>query len=192
METSEARRGRPWRWIAAGVVIVVVAGLAVFQPWKLVVDNRVDEALPVATGAPPTTAASASTGSPGTGVDTEATTPAPTEPAGPVTVSTGAFQAHAHPTTGQALVVEVDGKTYVRFEGLETDNGPDLVVYLAKQAPDAQAVGDDYLDLGVLKGNVGNQNYEVPAGVDLSEYSSVVIWCRRFAVSFGAAPVTVS
>ncbi|MCB1260129.1 MAG: DM13 domain-containing protein, partial [Acidimicrobiales bacterium] len=84
------------------------------------------------------------------------------------------------------------GTTYVRFEGLETDNGPDLVVYLTKQPADAQAVGDDYLDLGVLKGNVGNQNYEVPAGVDLSEYDSVVIWCRRFAVSFGAAPVQVA
>ena len=69
---------------------------------------------------------------------------------------------------------------------LDPPDGPDLVVYLTKQPADAQAVGDDYLDLGVLKGNVGNQNYEVPAGVDLSEYDSVVIWCRRFAVSFGA------
>ena len=51
------------------------------------------------------------------------------------------------------------------------------------------ALGDGALDLGPLKGNVGNQNYVVPAGTDLSRYRSVVIWCRRFAVPFGAAPL---
>lgn len=184
-------RRKMWAAIAAAVVVVGAVALALTQPWKLFIDQRVDEALPG--GAPAAASATSSTGSPGsTPGGSDAEVPPTTTPAGPQTLSQGAFASHAHPTSGQALVVEADGTTYVRFEGLETDNGPDLVVYLTKQPADAQAVGDDYLDLGVLKGNVGNQNYEVPAGVDLSEYDSVVIWCRRFAVSFGAAPVQVA
>jgi hypothetical protein len=43
------------------------------------------------------------------------------------------------------------------------------------------------VELGRLKGNRGNQVYDVPAGTDLTGLISVTIWCKRFAVSFGAA-----
>ena len=76
-----------------------------------------------------------------------------------------------------------------RFEQFATDNGPDLNVYLSAADPDAPAseFDDDFIDLGDLKGNIGPQNYEIPEGVDLSHYRTVVIWCVRFGVGFGEA-----
>ena len=72
----------------------------------------------------------------------------------------------------------------------EVDNGPDLRVYLvAGPARDESGV-DDFEDLGALKGNQGNQQYELPSGVDLERYSTVVIWCRAFSVNFARAPLT--
>ncbi len=81
----------------------------------------------------------------------------------------------------------------MRFEGLDTSDGPDLRVWLSDAPVIEGAAGwsvfDDgaYLDLGALKANKGDQNYEIPPGVNLSDYGSVSIWCARFAVSFAAA-----
>ena len=78
-------------------------------------------------------------------------------------------------------------------QGLDTSNGPDLRVWITDapviQGRDGWFVFDDgaYVDLGPLKGNQGNQNYALPAGVDLGQLTSVSIWCQRFRVSFGAA-----
>ncbi|HYN32216.1 MAG TPA: DM13 domain-containing protein, partial [Ilumatobacteraceae bacterium] len=84
-----------------------------------------------------------------------------------------------------------DGSTqrFLRFEDFETDNGPDLNVYLSSAAPDASVdqLGADFVDLGDLKGNVGPQNFEIPTDVDLDRYSTVVVWCVRFGVAFGSA-----
>lgn len=106
------------------------------------------------------------------------------------TISTGDFIDRSHPTSGRADVLN-DGSAqrFLRFEEFETDNGPDLNVYLSTAPADADAseFDDDFIDLGDLKGNIGAQNYEIPAGVDLSEHSTVVIWCVRFGVAFGAA-----
>jgi hypothetical protein len=105
------------------------------------------------------------------------------------TVSEGSFVSLAHGTTGTAKIVEVDGATYLRFEDLESLNGPDLVVYLTSQAAtdDASAFGDTVVaDLGPLDANRGDLNIEIPAGTDLSQVRSAVIWCRRFTVAFGA------
>ena len=83
----------------------------------------------------------------------------------------------------------------LRIDDLDTDNGPDLKVWLTDapviDGPDGWFVFDDgrYVDLGSLKGNKGSQNYAIPADVDLSPLTSVVIWCDRFSVSFGAAPL---
>ncbi|MXW90023.1 MAG: DM13 domain-containing protein, partial [Acidimicrobiaceae bacterium] len=79
-------------------------------------------------------------------------------------------------------------------EDFRTDNGPDLNVYLSAAPPDAAAgdFDDDFVDLGDLKGNVGSQNYEIPAGLDLDHYSTVAIWCVRFGVVFGAAELIAS
>jgi hypothetical protein len=79
----------------------------------------------------------------------------------------------------------------VRLEDFRTENGPDLLVYLSSASADAEGTEytEDFVDLGALKGNIGNQNYLVPDGTKLSKYQSVVIWCRRFKVAFGSAPL---
>ncbi len=107
-----------------------------------------------------------------------------------VALATGIFVARSHPSSGTALVLN-DGteQRFLRFEDFETDNGPDLNVYLSAAPADAPA-GDfvgDFVDLGDLKGNIGPQNYEIPVDVDLDRYRTVVIWCVRFGVAFGAA-----
>ena len=104
--------------------------------------------------------------------------------------ASGEFISRSHPTRGQVEVLgDGTGQRFLRFEDFRTDNGPDLNVYLSAAPPDAP-VGqftDVYVDLGDLKGNVGSQNYEIPRDLDLDVYSTVVIWCVRFSVIFGAA-----
>lgn len=96
-----------------------------------------------------------------------------------------------HKGSGRATLYELpDGKHVVRLEDFRTTNGPALVVYLAKHEAPAKAsdVSDNgFVKLGKLKGNVGNQNYPVPTGIDISEYHSVVIWCELFGVLFSPA-----
>ena len=77
---------------------------------------------------------------------------------------------------------------FLRFENFSTDNGPDLRVYLTVSDAngDSGAFDDDFVDLGVLKGNIGDQNYEIPTDVDLSVYDTVVVWCVRFSTPFTA------
>ncbi len=105
-----------------------------------------------------------------------------------VTQYRGTFVSRNHPTSGNAIVLgDGSGQRFVRFESFETDNGPDLNVYLVNSA--AGGV-DDFIDLGNLKGNIGDQNYEVPADVDLAVYDTVLIWCVRFSSPFGEATIT--
>lgn len=108
------------------------------------------------------------------------------------TVASGSFIARSHATEGTVSVL-TDGseQRFLRLTDFATDNGPDVNVYLSTAAPDADegAFDDDFVDLGDLTGNVGDQNYEIPAEVDLSEYRTVVLWCVRFGVAFGAAPL---
>ncbi|MFT4988872.1 MAG: hypothetical protein ACI9BK_001646 [Acidimicrobiales bacterium] len=111
------------------------------------------------------------------------------------TIFTGNFVDRSHPTSGRADVLN-DGSVqrFLRFEEFATDNGPDLNVYLSAAGADADAgaFDDDFIDLGDLKGNIGPQNYEIPADVDLERYSTVVIWCVRFGVAFGAADINAA
>jgi len=84
---------------------------------------------------------------------------------------------------------------YLRFEDLDTSNGPDVVVYLSPRHASDDWHGWDqgaYLDLGSLKGNIGDQNYLLPADADVSSSASAVIWCRRFKVGFAVAPLDQS
>ncbi len=106
----------------------------------------------------------------------------------------GTFISHEHPTAGAARIITLeDGSRVLRLVGLDTDNGPDLKVWLAAapviEGPDGWFVFDDdeYLSLGALKGNKGNQNYPIPDDAEISDLTSVTIWCERFSVSFGAA-----
>jgi hypothetical protein len=167
-------------------------------------DRTVDEAAPVftvaestvpETTAPETTTPGPATSGPGaTGPGTTTTASpedtAPETTAVPIVLAEGSFVDRSHPTSGTALILgDGAGTRVLRLEGFQTDNGPDLFVYLSTAGPDdpAELFDEDFVDLGVLKGNVGDQNYEIPAGIDLDHYESVVIWCRRFKVAFGAA-----
>ena len=91
-----------------------------------------------------------------------------------------------HKAEGIAKVINLaDGRTFLRLENLKTTNGPDLYVYLSI-GKDAS----DIVNLGRLKGNIGNQNYEIPAGADLSKYNTVLIWCKAFSTLFGSAKLS--
>jgi hypothetical protein len=107
----------------------------------------------------------------------------------------GSFYDLIHVGEGQALVYQLaDGSRVLRLQDFEVDNGPELHVYLVPIDPVLSSVGVEIpgaVDLGLLKGNIGDQNYEIPADLDLSQYKSVVIWCQPFRVPFIAAPLTV-
>ena len=111
----------------------------------------------------------------------------------PVRVAEGNFRGIAHETKGMASIYKLpDGKQVLRFSGFETSNGPDVRIYLVA-APDAKdndtVTKAGFIDLGSIKGNIGDQNYDLPAGVDLSKYRAVTVWCKRFGVNFATAPL---
>jgi len=88
-----------------------------------------------------------------------------------------------HNAEGQVKVLELNDSTnFLRLEDFKATNGPDLYVYLSTDKS-----ASDIVNLGRLKGNVGNQNYEIPQGTDLSKYATVLIWCQAFSVLFGSA-----
>ena len=97
-----------------------------------------------------------------------------------------------HEGEGTAVIFQQGDQRVLRFEDFRVTNGPDLHVILSKNPnpTDRDDIGDDYIDLGSLKGNVGNQNYDIPADVDLSAYQSVVIYCVPFHVLFSSATVS--
>lgn len=88
-----------------------------------------------------------------------------------------------HDAVGEVFIIEAeDGSKFLRFENFKVSNGPDLYVYLA-----TDETASDYVSLGKLKGNIGNQNYLIPPGADLSNQDTVLIWCKQFSVLFGSA-----
>ncbi|MGW3625560.1 DM13 domain-containing protein [Streptomyces sp. NPDC000880] len=173
--------GRHWAVAALVVALAVAAvGLYWFQPWRLWVDETVRDALP-------TTAATPDAAEPAA----RPTSPAPSRPR---TLASGELISHEHRTSGSVKVLQLaDGTRTLRLENLDTSNGPDLHVWITdapvKEGTAGWRVFDDgkYVSLGKLKGNKGDQNYALPAELDLKGYTSVSIWCDRFDVSFGAA-----
>jgi hypothetical protein len=163
--------------IAVAALVLFGLGIYWFGPQRLVLDREVAEALPTPTG---TTGPSTGEGS----IE---------EPPGVEELGSGEFRSLEHGTTGLARIVELqDGSRFVRLENLDTSDGPDLRIYLTDQpVSDDRGVWDDgeYLDLGALKGNVGDSNYRIADDVDLSGFRTVVIWCRRFTVGFAVAPI---
>jgi Electron transfer DM13 len=151
------------------VLIIVVGAWYAFRPERLFINQRVNEQFP-------STASAASNK--------------------PVALAAGQFHSVAHETKGSATIYQLpDGKKTVRLTNFETSNGPDVNVYLvaAADATDSETViRTGFLPLGSLKGNIGDQNYDLPADVDLSKYRAVTIWCRRFGVNFGTAPLKSS
>lgn len=110
---------------------------------------------------------------------------------GPMAITKGNFKGLAHETKGLASIYQIaDGKRTLRLTEFETSNGPDVHVYLtsAEIAKGNDAIKEaGFIDLGSMKGNKGDQNYDIPAGIDLAKYKSVTIWCARFGVNFGIA-----
>jgi len=182
-----------WKWPLAGVVLLGVVGYLAFGYFgvqALWIDDEVDEAEPLfdsqreAAGGDDEGAAEPDAGGDGGGGEEAAPTPTIE------TLAEGQFVSLDHGTSGNAVVLG-DGtdQRFLRMTDFATDNGPDLNVYLTTTPPDGEesTFNDDFVDLGNLSGNVGDQNYEIPADVDLERYHTVVIWCVRFDSAFGAA-----
>lgn len=173
------RRRRRWPWVLGGVGLLVVVAVAVaaviFQPWLIFVDTEVDDEIPVAV-----TPSTSQVGQP--------------PPAAPVVLSEGRLISHEHSTSGTVTIIEKpDGTRVLAIENLDTTTGPDVHVWLS-QAEVVEgfsgwrtAADPPHVDLGTIKGNKGNQVYEIPADVDLDAYPAVFLWCVKFSVSFGAA-----
>lgn len=100
----------------------------------------------------------------------------------PKVLSQGTLVPHDHDVSGRAKVLRSGSTTYLRFEDLNTVNGPDLRIYLG-----ADLNAKDYVDLGPIKATQGNVNYVIPAGTDLAKYHYALIWCRSFVVLFSSA-----
>lgn len=153
--------------------IILVAGIilwAAFRPERLFVNAKVNEGMPTANAA-------ASGG------------------AGKILAS-GNFHDVAHKGVGTATIYQLaDGTRVLRFTNFETSNGPDVHVYLvaANDASDSDTVKKaGFAEIGSLKGNIGDQNYQLSADLDLSKYHAVTIWCQRFGVNFATAPLSLS
>ena len=155
------------RLIYGLAAIVAIALWAAFRPERLFVNAKVNEAMPAGLANVSETA-----------------------------LASGSFHSVAHASKGTASVYRLaDGKRILRFSNFETSNGPDVRVYLvaANDASDNETVKKaGFLELGSLKGNIGDQNYEIPADVDLAKYRAVTIWCKRFSVNFATAPLTAA
>ena len=157
--------------VAVGYVAVLVA-VAVFLGRPILFDDVVNERVV--------------TGTPASDVETRA------RPAN-VEVASGTFEGVRHSGSGRAAVVRLPGgERKLTLTEFDVSNGPDLFVYLAAGSPTDEEQVDDYVDLGRLKGNKGNQQYTIPTEVDIPRYSTVVIWCRAFTVLFARAELRPS
>jgi hypothetical protein len=170
------------RSILVGTAIVAGTVLwYLFRPEALSLDRIVNEPLPVAEHS-----ISAMAESPAM-VDSPMGVKLPEKLAG------GRFHSNAHETRGSAAVfLLADGRRVLRLTEFATANGPDVRVYFVAAANvqyEATAKEAGLVDLGALKGNIGDQNYDIPADLDLTRFRAVPIWCRRFSVNFGAAPL---
>ena len=164
------------RLAVGGTFLVTAAVVGGFLAWSTLRDKTVDEKV--------VTGRSAS--------EAEASAPAAeAPPTGNLTLAAGKFRGIAHETVGRAAVVKVEsGERKLTLTRFETDAGPDLFVYLVAGGNPEDT--DVHKSLGSLKGNRGDQQYEVPRGVDIRKYDTVVIWCRAFSVAFGAAELSAA
>jgi hypothetical protein len=110
------------------------------------------------------------------------------------TLESGIFYSILHPTAGTATIYRLANGTHIlRFTNFKTSNGPDVHVYMVAAGDaknNATVLRAGFIDLGTIKGNIGDQNYTLGPDVDLSKYRAVSVWCKRFSVNFGAAPLT--
>ena len=166
-----ALRWRPLALPVLGTVVVTAGSVMGYLFYASSVDRVVDEKVAVAAPEP------APSETRGQGM--------PARPGRNVALGAGAFESAAHETTGRATLIRLaEGGRVLTLTHFGTDAGPDLRVYLV--TGDADELGD-VVDLGALKGNRGDQQYEVPGSVDAGRFGTVVIWCRAFSVAFGSA-----
>jgi electron transfer DM13 len=175
-ERRSVLRRHPW-FIASVALVVggfVAFVLIYFDPQAALINTTVNEPAPAPAG-------SSATGA--------AVNPVSTAPQ---TLAHGEFRSLEHHTSGTATLLRLaDGSAVLRLENLDTSNGPDVHVTLSPTPPDrGNRDYGDYLELGSLKANHGNQNYAIPAGTDVTRFRSAVIWCKRFSVGFGVAPLS--
>jgi hypothetical protein len=146
------------------IIVVLFVGWYWFRPEGLVINRRVDETFP-------------------TGNDSQ-----------PQILESGAFHSGTHPTEGTATIYRTEnGSRILRFTNFKTTNGPDVHIYMvaAEDARDSASVQHAaFMDLGLIKGNIGDENYTLGSDVDLAKYRTVSVWCKRFSKNFGAAPLT--
>ena len=152
-------------WIKLAIPVVAVVALVAwyaFRPERLVVNRTVNETFPSGQGGPSAQS-----------------------------LESGTFYSILHPTEGTATIYQMgDGSRVLRLTRFRTSNGPDVHVYMVA-ADDARDVATvekaGFVDLGVIKGNIGDQTYPLGSDLDLAKYRAVSIWCKRFSVNFGAA-----
>jgi hypothetical protein len=176
------RRRPELRAAVLGTYVAIAAASAVIGYWTGFRDSEVDEDVVMATAA----ASAADRQSALAGEDSELPSAQERErPAGPVELATGAFAgADGHAAAGRATVVrEQDGGRILTFTDFDVDPGPGVVVYLSRDEGDV----DDVIELGDLKGNLGDQQYEIPADADLAAYDTVILWCVPFTTRIAVA-----
>jgi hypothetical protein len=146
------------------LVVALIGGWYWFRPERLVVDRRVNEAFPTIN-----------------------------ESSAQI-LESGTFHSGTHPTEGTATIYRIEnGNRVLRFANFRTSNGPDVHVYMvaSEDARDSASVQNSaFIDLGLIKGNIGDQNYTLDFNLDLAKYRTVSVWCKRFSKNFGAAPLT--
>lgn len=167
------RASRPAQ-AATAVALIAAAAFGWWTVSPLFLTTKLNEDLPARATATTVPTASAA-----------ASTAATAAPAGPRVLATGQLQRvdDLHRGSGPVSLVELDGKTFLRFEDVAIQNGPDLHVYLARGVGGAYDGSRD-LYLGALKATNGSFNYELPAGASVGDYRSIVVWCRAFTVLF--------
>ena len=154
---------KKWRIVIPVTIIALVVGWYWFRPERLVTNRRVSEAFP-----------------------------AVNDSAAEI-LESGTFHSGSHPTKGTATIYRIEnGSRVLRFANFKTSNGPDVHVYMVavEDAMDSASVRHaDFIDLGLIKGNIGDQNYTLGSDLDLAKYRTVSVWCKRFSKNFGAAPL---
>jgi len=185
-----------WLRVPAAIRVTVLAAPFVIVNWWLLSpyfsDDVVDESFStsISQQAAASTEVPASAGSPAPSA-AAADEPSPA-PAGPVLLGAGEFIGLAgHSGSGDAgLFQNTDGSLVLRFENFDIDNGPDLEVYLVP-GPEQTSLPEGSIHLGPLKGNVGDQTYELPAGTELAPGAyTALVWCEAFSVEFVGATIT--
>jgi len=159
-------QGSPTKTLKVAIPLLICALIGVwywFRPERLVTNRRVNDAFPAIN-------------------DSQTQI-----------LESGAFHSGTHPTGGTVTIYRTEnGSRVLRFTNFKTSNGPNVHIYMVA-AEDARDNGSveraAFVDLGLIKGNIGDQNYSLDSDLDLAKYRTVSVWCKRFSKNFGAAPL---